>query len=158
MNNFCCFNHTFFFHTGPRGPRGIQGPPGPPGTVERVAFSVRLGNNFPESDETIKFRDVLVNEQNAYNIKTGIFTCKHPGTYEFSFFATVNQNSASLDLMRNGDRILHSFTTRQNGFITASGTVYVKLVRGDKVWLIATEGHNGLTSESIFSGHLMYGE
>lgn len=126
--------------------------------MEKVAFSVRLGNNFPKADQPIAFHEIIYNGQNSYDIKTGYFTCEHPGVYEFSFHCTINQIAASLDLLRNGQRILHSFTTRQNGYITASGNAYIKLERGDKVCLLAQHGQNGLTSDSIFSGHLLFTE
>ncbi|XP_051278095.1 eosinophil peroxidase-like isoform X1 [Dicentrarchus labrax] len=143
---------------GPRGPRGLRGPPGPPGNAVRVAFSVRLGNNFPKAGAPVSFREVIYNGQNSYDTKTGYFTCQSPGVYEFQFFCTINQISASVDLMRNGELILHSFTTKQNGYITASGSAYVKLEKGDRVWLLAKQGNNGLTSDSIFSGHLLFTE
>ncbi|XP_070712179.1 eosinophil peroxidase-like [Pempheris klunzingeri] len=149
---------------GPRGPLGLRGPPGPPGppgpvgTVEKVAFSVRLGNNFPKPGEPLKFRQVIYNGQNSYNIKTGYFTCEHPGVYEFQFHCTINQAAASVDLMRNGKLIVHSYTTKQGGYITASGNTYVKLERGDYVYLLANHNGNGLTSDSFFSGHLMFTE
>lgn len=150
-----------FFHTGPRGPRGEPGPPGPPGpagSVPKVAFSVRLGNNFPKTGKPIVFHDVIYNGQNSYNVRTGYFTCEQPGVYEFSFHCTINQIAASVDLMRNGDRVLHSFTTRQNGYITASGNVYIKLEKGDRVYLLTQQSQNGLTSDSVFSGHLLFTE
>ncbi|KAE8292174.1 Myeloperoxidase [Larimichthys crocea] len=143
---------------GPRGPQGERGPPGPPGMVEKVAFSVRLGNNFPNANQPIIFRDVIYNGQNSYDINTGYFTCQHPGVYEFQFYCTINQFDSSVDLMRDGQLILHSYTTRQNGFITATGSVYIKLEGGDRVWLLTRHGKNGLTSDSFFSGHLLFTE
>ncbi|CAG5923318.1 unnamed protein product [Menidia menidia] len=143
---------------GPRGPRGLRGPRGPPGDGEKVAFSVRLGNNFPKAGAPIPFHDVIYNGQNSYNPKTGIFTCEHPGVYEFEFHCTIYQNAASVDLLRNGELIVHSYTTRQNGYITASGSTFVKLARGDRVWLLAHHGGNSLTSDSFFSGHLLFTE
>ncbi|TKS78672.1 Eosinophil peroxidase [Collichthys lucidus] len=143
---------------GPRGPQGERGPPGPPGMVEKVAFSLRLGNNFPNADQPITFRDVIYNGQNSYDINTGYFTCQDPGVYEFQFHCIINQFDGSVDLMRNGQLILHSYTTRQNGFITATGSVYIKLERGDRVWLLTRHGKNGLTSDSFFSGHLLFTE
>ncbi|XP_022613324.1 eosinophil peroxidase-like [Seriola dumerili] len=128
------------------------------GTKENVAFSVRLGNNFPKSGVPITFRDVIYNGQKSYDIMTGIFTCEHPGVYEFQFHCTINKNDASVDLLRNGELIVHSFTTRQDGYITASGNTYVKLQKGDKVWLMANHGSNGLTKDSFFSGHLLFTE
>ncbi|XP_040011573.1 eosinophil peroxidase-like [Xiphias gladius] len=144
--------------TGLRGPPGPRGPLGPPGTEEKVAFSVRLGNDSPKAGVPIIFHEALYNGQNSYNIKTGIFTCEHPGVYEFQFHCTISQNSGSVDLMHNGKLIVHSFTTWQSGYITASGNTYIKLQKGDKVWLVANHSGNGLTSDSFFSGHLLFTE
>ncbi|KAM9858320.1 eosinophil peroxidase-like [Aulostomus maculatus] len=144
--------------SGLAGPRGPPGPPGPPGPVAKVAFSVRLGNNFPSAGIPIAFREVIYNGQNSYNIKNGLFTCEIPGVYEFQFHCTIYEHAASVDLLRNGVLILHSFTTRQSGYITASGNTYIRLAKGDKVWLIANHGGNGLTRDSYFSGHLLFTE
>ncbi|XP_035999617.1 eosinophil peroxidase-like [Fundulus heteroclitus] len=146
---------------GPAGPRGLPGPPGPPGppgTAEKVAFSVRLGNNYPKAGTPIPFHDVIYNGQDSYDTKTGFFTCEHPGVYEFEFHCTIYENAGSVDLLRNGELILHSFTTRQSGYITASGSTFIKLEKGDRVWLVANRGGNGLTSDSFFSGHLLFTE
>ncbi|KAM9360665.1 uncharacterized protein ABDE67_001280 [Symphorus nematophorus] len=143
---------------GSPGPRGPPGPPGPPGMVQKIAFSVRLGNSFPKTNQPILFRDVIYNGQNSYNIKTGFFTCEHAGVYEFNFYCTISAKSASLDLMRNGEVILHSFNTVIRGATTASGSVNIKLKKGDRVWLLAKRNLNGLTKDSIFSGHLLFTE
>ncbi|XP_058493226.1 eosinophil peroxidase-like [Solea solea] len=124
----------------------------------KVAFSVRLGNNFPEAGKPIPFREEIYNGQNSYNIETGIFTCQEPGVYEFQFHCMIYQNAGNVDLMHNGKLVLHSFTTRQSGYITASGNVYIKLKQGDEVYLLANYGGNGLTSDSFFSGHLLFTE
>ena len=117
---------------------------------------MRLGNNFPKAGTAIAFRDPLYNEQNSYNIDTGYFTCDVAGVYEFQFHCTINQIAASVDLMRNGELILHSYTTHQNGYVSASGNAFIKLQRGDRVYLVAKHGSNGLTSDSTFSGHLLF--
>ncbi|XP_071339083.1 eosinophil peroxidase-like [Trachinotus anak] len=140
------------------GTPGPKRPPAPRGTEANVAFSVRLGNNFPKAGVPIAFRDVIYNGQNSYDIKTGIFTCQHTGVYEFQFHCTINKNDASVDLLRNGELIVHSFTTKQNGSITASGHTYIKIHKGDKLWLMANHSSNGLTSDSFFSGHLLFTE
>ncbi|KAM4615769.1 eosinophil peroxidase-like [Polymixia lowei] len=142
---------------GPRGPRGLRGPPGPPGTSTLpVAFAVRLGNNFPKAGQPIPFREVIYNGQNSYNVKNGLFTCEQPGVYEFTFHCTIYQNTGNVDLRRNGELVLHSFTTQQKGYITATGGTLIQLKKGDKVWLVANYGGNGLTADSYFSGHLIF--
>ncbi|XP_053276431.1 eosinophil peroxidase [Pleuronectes platessa] len=130
----------------------------PPHIANNVAFSVRLGNNFPAAGMPIPFQEVIYNGQNSYDVSTGYFICEQPGVYEFQFHCTIFRSAASIDLMRNGELIVHSFTTRQSNRITASGNVYVKLGKGDKVYLLANHDGNGLTSDSFFSGHLLFTE
>nr|XP_020506368.1 eosinophil peroxidase-like [Labrus bergylta] len=146
---------------GPPGPRGLPGPPGPPGPpgdAHHVAFSVRLGNDHPQSGFPIPFRDVIYNGQGSYDLKTGYFTCDQSGVYQFTFSCTINNIAATVDLLRNGKPFYHSFTTFQRGYSTASGTVYVKLVKGDKVCLMAEQGSNGMTADSYFSGNFLFDE
>lgn len=119
---------------------------------------MRLGSSTPRNGNAAIFNDVVYNGQNSYNINTGTFTCNVPGVYEFEFHCTINQNNANVDLQLNGRSIVHSFTTKQNGFILASGNVYVKLVKGDSVILVANEGGPAMTRDSIFSGHLLFTE
>uniref|UniRef100_A0A665W1N7 Eosinophil peroxidase-like n=1 Tax=Echeneis naucrates TaxID=173247 RepID=A0A665W1N7_ECHNA len=152
QQNNGCVVFSFLFYTGPTKPYN------PRNTDVNVAFSVRLGNNFPKAGVPITFRDVIYNGQNSYDITTGIFTCQYSGVYEFQFHCTINKKDASVDLLRNGKLVLHSFTTRQDGFITASGNTYIRLQKGDKVWLMANHGSNGLTKDSFFSGHLLFTE
>lgn len=141
---------------GPAGPPGPPGPPGSPATNRLIAFSVKLGNNFPKSGVPIAFRHVIYNEQNSYNIETGYFICQYPGVYEFDFQCTISQTSGVVDLMKNGDRLVHSYTTWQNGYISASGHIYAKLDKGDRVYLVTEANRNGLMEDSIFSGRLIY--
>ncbi|XP_037114285.1 eosinophil peroxidase-like isoform X1 [Syngnathus acus] len=157
---------------GPPGPPGAPGPylsifvfpfPGPPGAPgsyhsEKMAFSVRLSNNFPQAGVPIPFHEVIYNGQNSFDTNTGIFTCTYPGVYEFQFSCTIYEHAASVDLLRNGEIVLHSYTTRQDGYITASGATYIKLKRGDRIWLVANFGANGLTRDSFFNGHLLFTE
>ncbi|KAI9527666.1 hypothetical protein NQZ68_027756 [Dissostichus eleginoides] len=148
---------------GPRGRRGLSGPsgrpgpPGPPGTMFHSAFSMRLGN-FRKAGGPLKFSEVIYNGQKSYDSKTGYFTCEYPGVYEFQFHATVYNREATLDLMRNGKRVLHSFTTRQSGYISASGSMIIRLEKWDKVYLVSDYGDSGLTADSSFSGHFLFTE
>ncbi|KAK5871493.1 hypothetical protein PBY51_004374 [Eleginops maclovinus] len=148
--------------SGPPGPPGPAGPPGPSGTMVNVAFSLRLGNNFPKANGPMKFSEVIYNGQKSYDMNTGFFTCEYPGVYEFQFHATIYNQEATLDLMRNDKRVLHSFTTRQSGYISASGSIIIKLEKWDKVFLVANFANsninNGLTADSSFSGHLLFTE
>ncbi|KAG5840312.1 hypothetical protein ANANG_G00187480 [Anguilla anguilla] len=136
------------------------GPPGPlapsNSTSSHSAFAVRLGYNSPSPNQKIVFRESIYNEQGHYSTKTGVFTCVVPGLYMFDFHVTLHENAGSVDLRRNGALVFHSSTSRTDGYITASGGTMVPLRKGDKVWLQANLGGNGLTADSYFLGHLLY--
>ncbi|KAJ8286117.1 hypothetical protein GJAV_G00034740 [Gymnothorax javanicus] len=139
---------------------GLQGPPGPAGSgpTQHSAFAVRLGHSNPTPNTTIVFREVLYNKQKHYSTETGIFTCAVTGAYQIDFHLTIFNNAGSVDLMHNGNLVLHSFTTRQTGFITASGGTILMLNEGDELWLKANFGGNSITEDSFFSGHLIIEE
>ncbi|XP_031425767.1 eosinophil peroxidase-like [Clupea harengus] len=144
---------------GPQGPPGPQGPAGPPGsngTASRAAFAVRLGYNFPHPGKPIAFKNVIYNGQDLYNTKTGVFTCTQPGVYQFDFHCTLYQNVGNVDLRHNDKLVLHSFTTQQSGYVTATGGTILQLATGDTVYLSANYGGNGLTADSFFSGHILF--
>ncbi|XP_030215181.1 eosinophil peroxidase [Gadus morhua] len=143
-------------YRGPPGPQGPQGPPGPAGSTPAVGFSVRLGESYPKANVPIVFSSVIYNGQDAYDVKKGIFTCVQPGVYEFQFHCTIHGKSGSVDLKRNKELILHSYTTKQSGYLTASGSTLLSLKKGDLVYLIANSGGNGLNKDSYFSGHLLF--
>uniref|UniRef100_A0A3B5AF32 C1q domain-containing protein n=1 Tax=Stegastes partitus TaxID=144197 RepID=A0A3B5AF32_9TELE len=140
----------------PKGPRGFRGRPGPPSNTYKVAFSVQLDNNLAQAGKPIVFPVEIYNDQKSYNTKTGYFTCEQPGVYEFSFFCAIHIFDAKVDLMRNNKRVLHSFTTRQSNFLTASGATILKLEKGDRVWLVAQHDGNSILKDSYFSGHFLF--
>ncbi|KAJ8379307.1 hypothetical protein SKAU_G00000850 [Synaphobranchus kaupii] len=143
---------------GPPGPPGPVGPPGPPGSSsnQHSAFAMRLGTNFPRPNQKIIFHETIYNEQGHYDTKTGIFTCVVPGVYQVDFHCTYYKNIGNVDLRRNGELVLHSFTNELNGYITASGGTILKLSKGDQVWLQANVGGNGLTADSYIAAHLLF--
>ncbi|XP_017269115.1 eosinophil peroxidase [Kryptolebias marmoratus] len=119
------------------------------------AFFALLGKSVSKAGTPISFVNVIYNDKDNYNSKTGYFTCEQPGIYEFEFNCGIQQKSGSIDLLRNGDLVLHSFTTRRRGSITASGSIYIRLKKGDRVWLVASQGANRLTNDSYFTGRLI---
>lgn len=117
---------------------------------------MRLGKNYPTADKPLVFRDVIYNGQDAYDVKTGRFVCEVPGVYEFSFHCTIHGKSGNVNLLRNEELVLHSYTTKQSGYISASGSTLIELKKGDEVYLIAKLDGNGLSAHSYFSGHLVF--
>lgn len=79
MNVLNCVDMVF--NTGPQGEQDPPGSPGPPGMAEKVAFLVRLSNDFPKAGSPIAFHDVIYSRQNSYNTHTCYFTSEHPGVW-----------------------------------------------------------------------------
>ncbi|XP_053239883.1 EMILIN-1 isoform X2 [Podarcis raffonei] len=72
---------------GPPGLPGEQGLPGPPGTTPKVSFTAALTARHVETG-TIAFDRVLLNDGDAYDPKSGIFTAPFPGRYLVSAILT----------------------------------------------------------------------
>lgn len=139
----------------------MRGPPGPAApsnnaTQLHSAFSVRLGDYNPSSEKIIRFRQVIYNGQSHYSTQTGQFTCAIRGVYQFSFVCTSFFPIGSVDLWRNGELVLHGFKVYQGGRQTTTGDTVLQLEPGDRVWMEAGEGTNGLSTNSFFSGHLLF--
>jgi hypothetical protein len=60
-----------------------------------VHFYVQRSSSFSSNDSPILFDSALVNEGNAMDLKTGIFTAPQPGTYFFSFTGLMQFASSS---------------------------------------------------------------
>ncbi|KAG8010666.1 Eosinophil peroxidase, partial [Nibea albiflora] len=142
---------------------GPVGPPGPPGqpahnisaSQPQSAFSVYLGKYNPSFEKIIHFRQVIDNQQGHYIAKTGVFTCVIPGVYQFTFLCT-SFKVGRFELQCNEKTILRGFRVYFGGRHLASGDTVIRLDKGDKVWLEATDGTYGLSTQSYFSGHLLY--
>lgn len=139
----------------------MRGGPRPPGSGLQAAqphpaFSVRLGHTNSSSKKVIVFHEVIFNGQNHYSTKTGVFTCATPGFYQFSYHCTSFSTAGSVDLWRNGKLELQGFQSFQGGSHSFMGDLLLQLGQGDQVWLEATQGNKGLSSTSIFSGHLLF--
>uniref|UniRef100_A0A3B4AJS7 C1q domain-containing protein n=1 Tax=Periophthalmus magnuspinnatus TaxID=409849 RepID=A0A3B4AJS7_9GOBI len=123
-----------------------------------LAFSARLGNDFPKAHRAIIFHQVLYNYPGDYNEKSGRFVCRVPGVYEFQMTLMIQKPSVGVDLMLNGEPLLHSFNTASGGNIMASGNTITPLKKGDEVYLVIIEGSNSILKDSQFNGKLLFTE
>ncbi|KAM6216466.1 protein HP-25 homolog 2-like [Rhynchocyon petersi] len=154
---------------GPRGYPGVPGPPGmpgPPGHIRmcslspKSAFAVKLNGTLPGPSQPIVFKNIIHNQQNHFNLTTGVFTCINPGVYHFGFDIELFQHAVKLGLMKNGIKVLEKEARAKNSYGHVSETAILHLVVGDKVWLESKldteEAEKGLI-ESMFFGYLLYG-
>ncbi|XP_040843986.1 protein HP-25 homolog 2-like [Ochotona curzoniae] len=114
---------------------------------------------FPAPSQPIIFTEVLLNQEDHFNLTTGVFTCTHPGVYHFGFDIDLDQQAVKLALVKNGVDILEKEARAEDNNQHVSGTAIIKLVMGDRVWLEskldATETEKGLI-QSVFFGYLLY--
>lgn len=136
----------------------LPGPPSLPVSAPKVAFSARLGNNYPKKYQPIAFHQVIYNFQGHYDPRSGLFTCMIPGVYEFHMTLLIYNANVGVDLMCNRDILLHSYNTYHNGYIMSSGSTITRLKKGDRVYLVFSKDSNSLVKDSQFSGHLLFPE
>ncbi|CAF95736.1 unnamed protein product [Tetraodon nigroviridis] len=142
---------------------GGPGEPGESGTVEqqRAAFSVARGTNeYPDLSSVVRFTTVITNINQDYNVETGRFRCRVPGTYFFVFHASLDDRLC-LEL-HLGEKILAYFCDhRSTRMRVTSGGLAVYLSKDEEVWL-ETKFYRGMrgnpASYSVFSGFLLHSQ
>ncbi|XP_063351765.1 EMILIN-1-A [Pelmatolapia mariae] len=160
---------------GPMGPPGLRGEQGPPGSdahVPRLSFSAALTRPMRNTG-TIVFNEVFVNENNAYNPKTGYFTAPVRGKYFFSGILTGHKNikiEAVLSKSNTGVARVDSAGYQPEGLekpmaeakhipgALAVFNVILPMEEGDTVCIDLVTGKLAYSSEplTIFSGMLLY--
>ncbi len=109
-----------------------------------VHFYVQRNSSFNTTETPIPFVLARVNEGNAMNLTSGIFTAPRPGTYFFSFTGTSFISSSSFYqffsiLYLNGNLIGRSYVyedrgvNRKHSLLTFQSTLNLK--KGDQVWV-----------------------
>lgn len=124
------------------------------------AFSVILSKAYPAATVPIKFDKILYNRQQHYDPRTGIFTCRTPGLYYFSYHVHAKGTNVWVALYKNGSPIMYTYDEYKKGYLDqASGSAVIDLMENDQVWLqLPNSESNGLYSSdyvhSSFSGFL----
>jgi collagen type X alpha len=125
------------------------------------AFTVILSKAYPAVGAPIPFDKILHNRQQHYNPQTGIFTCRMPGIYYFSYHVHVKGTHVWVGLYKNGTPIMYTYDEYTKGYLDqASGSAIIELTENDQVWLqLPNAESNGLYSSeyvhSSFSGFLV---
>ncbi|XP_046285679.1 hibernation-associated plasma protein HP-20 [Marmota monax] len=149
---------------GPPGTMGIPGHPGPKGydvkcrCRERSAFSVKLSGRLPPPSKPVVFTEVLYNAQMDLNETSGIFNCRKPGNYHFSFDVELHHCKVKVGLMKNQAQVKEKRQLSKEEYENVSGAMIMPLRQGDKVWLeadVETEEPNQAEVIIYFSGFLI---
>jgi hypothetical protein len=109
-----------------------------------VHFYVKRESDLDTENTPIPFDVAVVNEGNAMDLTSGIFTAPRPGIYFFSFTGVAYLSYSSSvylfpSLYLNGNRIGASFVKENNGpveqysVVTLQSTLNLKI--GDQLWM-----------------------
>ena len=127
-----------------------------------VHFYVQRNSSFTPVGTPIPFELAVVNEGNAMNLKSGIFTAPRPGIYFFSFTGLAYLPASSyvylgVALYLNGGLIGMGFVEESNTAayerspLTFQSSLNLK--SGDQIWLTISSQSPGAYLLDNFNGH-----
>eukprot|EP00105_Crassostrea_gigas_P027750 XP_011449190.2 PREDICTED: heavy metal-binding protein HIP-like [Crassostrea gigas] len=108
-----------------------------------------------KNQETVIFDKVSLNEGNAYDNISGIFTAPLDGIYSFTWtILTASGKYFVTELVLNGQRVAynHADGRGHDGFPMTTSHAKIKIKKGDKVWIRAT----GNYGQYAHGGHYCY--
>lgn len=137
-----------------------------PGTQNsRVAFTAYIDKTISHLriNQTVPFNKVLLNDGNAFNVHTGIFSCPHSGVYLFTFnIETYGNGFIHTKLVVDGENQLDAVTWGLQSTDMSGNTAILRITAGQSVW-VATYYSNDVElfktdtyRYTSFSGVLLY--
>ncbi|XP_053404107.1 uncharacterized protein LOC128558532 [Mercenaria mercenaria] len=129
---------------------------------EKVAFSAYLNRDLSNLGprHTIQYGATVLNEGNAFNIHTGIFTVPVSGVYLFSFACEDNRNHRIYaDILVDGTRKSLVLEGPSRAHSMGTNVVILRLTKGQAVRVaIDAGGHDNLlqNTATTFSGVFLY--
>ncbi|KAH3824101.1 complement C1q-like protein 3 [Dreissena polymorpha] len=131
-----------------------------------IAFSAWLNSELSNlgPDHTIQFQSVTLNEGNAYNPHTGVFTVPLNGVYFLTFTAEDHRPHRQwLKLVVDGQLYSNVVFVPSAGNAMGSNTVLARLRKGQAVWVAVDSRESGNSLQgwpdlksTTFSGFYLY--
>jgi hypothetical protein len=128
-----------------------------------VHFYVQRNSYFDTITTPIPFQLEVVNEGNAMNLTTGIFTAPLTGIYFFSFTGLAGFQASSstvqlgVSLILNGSRIgsgwVEETNTVANQLLPLTLQSTLNLIKGDQVWMEIIQISSGAFLLDNFNAH-----
>ena len=123
-----------------------------------------LSTTKPADEETLVFKLSLLNDGQAYNNRTGVFTAPVDGVYVFLASLHGHGSKAGdamvcVELLENGHQHAGAMTNAagKNDYDSTSLHAVLRLTKGNRVWIRARTNENHLVQNRIsFNGFLIY--
>ena len=97
-----------------------------------------LAHYTTTANAKLQFDKVDRNDGQGFNIKTGIFTSPVAGMYHFFWnFLSLSGSHCTITLLQDGKLKLRSRLTANRLYETPSGSIYLRLKKGEHVYLQA---------------------
>lgn len=131
---------------GPSGPKGEAGYFGEGNPTPQSAFTAlkTTSQRSYENNDILTF-DLFESDTNGqFDLSSGTFTCRTPGTYMFMFSVYAYSSHTTVSLMKNGAVVVaaHHFHSMDDDTNTQIGnSAAVRLNFGDTVWLRVEVGN-----------------
>nr|XP_034307456.1 complement C1q tumor necrosis factor-related protein 2-like isoform X2 [Crassostrea gigas] len=107
---------------------------------DKIAFQSSLTKQLEnmKNQETVIFDKVSLNEGNAYDNSSGIFTAPLNGIYSFTWSIVTKAGKYFVsEIVRNGQKVVynHSDGRGHNEWSMSTAQANIKMKKGDKVWI-----------------------
>ncbi|XP_048238284.1 complement C1q tumor necrosis factor-related protein 4-like [Haliotis rufescens] len=128
-----------------------------------TAFSAGLTTHLTlQAGATVIYDKVFTNIGNAYDNKTGVFTCPQTGIYVFQYHGlSMSDDTLWLELYHNYNYVSSAYAHTDSDFASAGNSVILHLFKGDTVMVNAEQDQEsnlyGVSDEvyCTFSGYLI---
>uniref|UniRef100_K1PZ52 Heavy metal-binding protein HIP n=1 Tax=Magallana gigas TaxID=29159 RepID=K1PZ52_MAGGI len=124
-----------------------------------IAFQSSLTKTLQnlKNQETVIFDKVSLNEGNAYDNSSGIFTAPLDGIYSFTWTVLTKYGKYFLtEIVLNGKKVVSNHTDGRghDGNPMSTSHANIKMKKGDKVWIrtLGTDGLFAIANWCFFSG------
>ena len=145
---------------GPKGETGSQGEKGEASSVGRALFSAYTSSRG-HFDGIVTFDVVDIDTDNQLDKESGIFKCKVPGVYLFSFSGEASTDGTDyVSVYVNNDYKFIIADTDKSNYANLSYSWTLKLSLDDQVQLKVAEGkmYSSSTERVYFTGLLIHAD
>uniref|UniRef100_K1QYK6 Complement C1q tumor necrosis factor-related protein 3 n=1 Tax=Magallana gigas TaxID=29159 RepID=K1QYK6_MAGGI len=106
--------------------------------IDTIAFQSTITKHLVnlKAKETVIFDKVSLNEGNAFDKTSGVFTAPSDGIYSFTWTTLTSAGKTFItEIVRNGEMITRNFSDGRgrDGFAMSTSHANIKMKKGDKV-------------------------